>query len=156
MRKIFPAGLMALGIIGFGACQAAAITLKATPCADLQQFLCDNVASTASQKISIAATNGPATSTSGSVHTYDAKLSVTIDGVVYAGTATAVGGALAGRTVSYRYAAKNLARADGQPGQLDLDKLVLGITGVGCGRGKVCFSGSGVHVDVAGGTLNLH
>jgi hypothetical protein len=155
MRKIFSAPLLALALVG-ATCRAAPLTLRASPCSDIQQFVCDNVASNASQKISITTINGAAASTSGTVHNYNAKVSVSVDGVLYAGIASAVGGALAGRTVSYKYSGRNIARTDGKPGQVDLNQIVLGITGVNCGRGKVCFTGSGVHTDLSAGTLTVH
>jgi hypothetical protein len=135
---------------------APAITLGATPCSSPIQFTCPTITGDGGQKISLQTTHGGATSSSGKQFTYAAKMTVTVDGVAYSGTATAEGGALAGHVVSYRYTARNMARSDRKPGLLDINQLTLSITGVSCGRGKVCFTGSGVHTDLNAGSLTVH
>jgi hypothetical protein len=155
LRKIITGTVAVLALFS-GSSHAESIKLLPTPCIGTQQFACEKIGNATKNDIRIDATNGPAVSSSNGLQTYQPTLKITIDGTVYSGTATAVGGALTGHTVDYKYSGKNIAREDGQAGMVDLDKVVLGLTGVSCGRGKVCFTGSGVHTNVAGGTLVRH
>jgi len=155
LRKIITGTFAALALFS-GSSHAESIKLLPTQCIGTQQFACEKIGNAAKNDIRSDATNGPAVSSSAGLQTYQPIIKITIDGTIYSGTATSVGGALAGHTVSYKFSGKNIAREDGKPGGLDLDAVTLGLTGVSCGRGKVCFTGSGVHTNVLGGTLVRH